>query len=113
MIRFSRARILGAAWALALGASLACTDDRPSSVSPPPTITWIQIWSDEIDGPAGARVDNTKWSYDTADRCSGGTCGWGNDEKEYYTDSTENIALNGQGQLIIGARRATAAPTSY
>ena len=114
MIRFSRDRILGAACALALGASLACTDDKPSSVSPPPTITWIQVWSDEFDGPAGARVDHTKWSYDTADGCNGGGgCGWGNDEKEYYTDSSENIALNGQGQLMIVARRAPAGVTCY
>ncbi len=114
MIRFSRDRILGAACALALGASLACTDDKPSSVSPPPTITWIQVWSDEFDGPAGARVDNTKWSYDTADGCNGGGgCGWGNDEKEYYTDSSENIALNGQGQLMIVARRAPAGLACY
>ncbi len=114
MIRFSRDRILGAACALALGASLACTDGKPSSVSPPPTITWIQVWSDEFDGPAGARVDNTKWSYDTADGCNGGGgCGWGNDEKEYYTDSSENIALNGQGQLMIVARRAPAGVTCY
>jgi len=114
MIRFSRDRILGAACALALGASLACTDGKPSSVSPPPTITWIQVWSDEFDGPAGARVDNTKWSYDTADGCNGGGgCGWGNDEKEYYTDSSENIALNGQGQLMIVARRAPAGLTCY
>jgi len=114
MIRFSRARILGAGWALALGASLACTDDKPSSVSPATTITWIQVWSDEFDGPAGARVDNTKWSYDTADGCNGGGgCGWGNDEKEYYTDGSENIALNGQGQLMIVARRAPAGLTCY
>ena len=37
----------------------------------------------------------------------------GNDEKEYYTDASENIALNGQGQLMIVARRAPAGLTCH
>lgn len=53
-------------------------------------------------------IDTTKWSYDTADGCREGICGWGNSEKQYYTDTPENIALNGQGQLMIVARRAPA-----
>jgi len=73
---------------------------------------WIQVWSDEFDGPAGASVDTTKWRYDTADGCPG-NCGWGNNEKEYYTDSAENIALNGQGQLQIVARTAAHGLSCY
>jgi beta-glucanase (GH16 family) len=92
--------------ALALGV-LACTSSTPPVVSTtPPPKTWVQVWSDEFDGPAGARVDNSVWRYDTADGCAQGICGWGNEEKEYYTDSPENSALNGQGQLMIVARRA-------
>ena len=72
---------------------------------------WVQVWSDEFDGAAGARIDSTKWSYETADGCKQGICGWGNNEKEYYTDASENIALNGQGQLTIVARRAPAGLT--
>lgn len=91
---------------LALGASLACTSDTPPIGSTASTISWIQVWSDEFDGAAGVGVDNTKWSYDTADGCKEGICGWGNDEKQYYTDSPDNVAVNGQGQLMIVARRA-------
>ena len=71
-----------------------------------PTGEWLQVWSDEFDGAAGARIDSMKWRHDTADGCAAGNCGWGNAEKQYYTDSPENIALNGQGQLMIVARRA-------
>jgi len=82
-------------------------------VSPPPPNTWVQVWSDEFDGPAGARVDSTKWGYDLADGCSNTNCGWGNNEKEYYTASSDNIALNGQGQLVIVARTAPAGLSCY
>ncbi len=97
---------------LALGASLRCTPSSPSTVSTA-TGAWVQIWSAEFDGVAGARIDSTKWRYDTADGCAAGNCGWGNDEKEYYTDSPDNIALNGQGQLLIVARRAPAGLTCH
>ncbi|MDQ6870933.1 MAG: glycoside hydrolase family 16 protein [Gemmatimonadota bacterium] len=66
------------------------------------------MWSDEFDGAAGARIDSTKWSYEIGDGCQQGICGWGNSEKEYYSDASENIALNGLGQLMIVARAAPA-----
>ena len=75
-------------------------------MSTPSPASWVQVWSDEFDGPSGTRIDGTKWRYDTADGCREGICGWGNDEKEYYTDAPENSALNGRGQLTIVARRA-------
>ncbi len=108
----SRGRILGTVCTLALGASLRSTPSSSSTVSPS-TGAWIQIWSDEFDGAAGARVDSTKWRYDTTDGCAAGNCGWGNDEKQYYTDSPDNIALNGLGQLQIVARRAPAGLTCH
>jgi beta-glucanase (GH16 family) len=90
-------------------ASIASTG--PSTVPTAPTTTWVQVWSDEFDGAAGARIDSTKWSYETGDGCKEGICGWGNSEKETYTDASENVALNGQGQLMIVARRAPAGLT--
>jgi len=71
------------------------------------------VWSDEFDGAAGAPVDTAKWRYDTADGCASGNCGWGNNEKEYYSTAPENIALNGQGQLMIVGRVARAGLTCY
>lgn len=97
---------------LVLG-TLACSDPTPSSLSTASKPTWVLAWSDEFDGAAGARVDNTKWSFDKADGCAQGICGWGNSEKQYYTDAPENIALNGHGQLMIVARQAPADITCY
>lgn len=62
-------------------------------------------WSDDFDGPAGAAPDASKWSHDI------GGSGWGNNELEYYTDSTGNAALDGQGHLVITARQEN--PAGY
>jgi beta-glucanase (GH16 family) len=109
-MRSSRvAAIVSAAASLASGPG--CTDDASSvraSESTESKSGWVQVWSDDFDGPAGARVDGTRWRYETGDGCREGICGWGNDEKEYYTDAPENVALDGQGHLAIVARRAPA-----
>ena len=95
----------------ALCAAAACAHN---TASPPATpALWVQVWSDEFDGPVGTRVDAAKWTYDVGDGCQQGNCGWGNNEKEYYTDAVENVALNGQGQLAIVARTASTALTCY
>ena len=98
-------------------ALLGCGGNTPAVTTPPPatppTITWTKVWSEEFDGPAGSAVDNTRWSYDLADGCQNGNCGWGNNEKEYYTSAGENISLNGQGQLVIVARVAPSGLSCY
>jgi len=100
-------------WAVAAICSMACgADNAPSSAASSST-AWVRVWSDEFDGPLGQHVDTTKWSYDLQDGCQIGICGWGNNEKEYYTDSTANISLNGQGQLQIVARPAPPGLSCY
>jgi len=82
-------------------------------VTPSTPTTWTLAWSDEFDGAAGSRVDPAKWGHDLGDGCGNGICGWGNNEKEYYTDATENVSLDGQGHLQIVARQAPAGLTCY
>jgi beta-glucanase (GH16 family) len=65
------------------------------------TREWALAWSDEFDGPAGARVDTAKWVADT------GGHGWGNQERQSYTFH-ENAALDGDGHLVITAREVPA-----
>lgn len=89
-----------------------CTSSSPSIASTPP-VALVQVWSDEFDGAPGDRVDASKWSYDSGDGCAAGNCGWGNNEKEYYTDSASNISLNGKGQLVITARKAPPGLSCY
>lgn len=82
--------------------TLGCAGASAPSTAAAPA-GWVLSWSDEFDGPVGAPIDSTRWSFDLGDGCSAGNCGWGNQEREYYTDRRENIALNGQGQLAITA----------
>jgi beta-glucanase (GH16 family) len=59
-------------------------------------------WSDEFNGAAGTAPDSGRWGYDI------GGGGWGNGEREYYTNSTANAAMDGQGHLTITARQDNA-----
>jgi beta-glucanase (GH16 family) len=56
------------------------------------------VWQDEFDGSAGTTFDRTKWAADT------GGQGFGNQEREFYTTRPENVALDGEGHLVITAR---------
>jgi len=62
---------------------------------------WTLAWSDEFNGPAGSPVDTTRWTFDV------GGGGWGNNELEYYTDSTRNASADGAGSLRITAIKET------
>jgi beta-glucanase (GH16 family) len=61
-----------------------------------PPAGWTLTWSDEFDGPDGSGVDSSKWVHDV------GGGGWGNKEREYYTDGTANAVIQG-GDLVITA----------
>jgi beta-glucanase (GH16 family) len=63
--------------------------------------TWTLAWSDEFNGAAGSAVDGTKWVLETG----GGSNGWGNRERQYYTNTTKNAAMDGVGNLVITAYR--------
>ena len=66
----------------------------------------ILVWQDEFDGQKGATFDRAKWAADT------GGGGFGNQEREFYTTRPENVALDGDGHLVITAL-AEPASTSY
>ncbi len=63
------------------------------------------VWSDEFNGPS---VDLTKWGYQTGDGTDYGLpAGWGNNEKQIYTDVADNSAImndNGSSVLAITAK---------
>ncbi len=62
------------------------------------------VWSDEFD--KDGLPDPTKWSYDVGTGCDLPCgCGWGNNEKEYYTKDRLENARAENGNLIIEARK--------
>jgi beta-glucanase (GH16 family) len=58
---------------------------------------WSRVWSDDFDGPAGSGVNPSVWKYDT------GQGVFGTGEIETMTASTDNVHLDGHGDLDITA----------
>lgn len=67
---------------------------------------WDLVWSDEFDEAAGTRPNPDNWGYELGDGTVNGIPGWGNSELQYYTDSPDNAATDGEGNLVITAREA-------
>ncbi|MYL48093.1 family 16 glycosylhydrolase [Halobacillus litoralis] len=67
---------------------------------------WSLVWNDEF---LAKEIDETKWSYDIGnwivdDQGAPVSPGWGNNELEYYTDSSENSYIE-DGNLVIKAQK--------
>ncbi|MFF1460530.1 family 16 glycosylhydrolase [Streptomyces sp. NPDC058330] len=84
----------------ALAAAFLVTATGPAT-SRAGAATGAQTWADEFDGAAGSAPDASRWTLET------GGSGNGNNELQYYTDSTHNAALDGDGHLVITARENT------
>lgn len=73
---------------------------------------WSLVWSDEF---LSNEIDTSKWSYDIGnwivdDQGEPVSPGWGNNELEYYTDSSENSYIE-DGNLVIEAHKEEEAVT--
>ncbi|GHI84003.1 glycoside hydrolase family 16 protein [Streptomyces xanthophaeus] len=102
--RLSRRLLLSLASVLALAAlSTGTAQGGPVPAAPAPApapaaAAAAVTFSDEFDGPAGAAVDGAKWQTETGDNVN-------NHERQYYTAGNRNAALDGQGHLVVTARR--------
>src|SRR5262245_24923618 len=54
--------------------------------------------ADELTETAGTPVDGSNWTMETGDNVN-------NHERQWYTNSTSNAVHDGQGNLVITARR--------
>ncbi|MBT2686531.1 carbohydrate binding domain-containing protein [Bacillus sp. ISL-37] len=105
--------ILLSAMMILPGASFAGTDIKQENENAAPKndmkqnkSEWSLVWSDEF---SGTEIDRSKWTYDIGnwivDQDGNGIApGWGNNEKEYYTDSSENAFIE-DGKLVIKAKQ--------
>jgi len=59
------------------------------------------VWSDEFNG-SSSNVDLTKWTFDISNNG-----GWGNNEREFYTDRTNNAYVAGGVLHIVGRAELT------
>ncbi len=60
------------------------------------------IWSDEFEYEG--LPDSSKWTYDVGDGCPD-LCGWGNNERQFYTKERLKNARVENGNLIIEAHK--------
>jgi beta-glucanase (GH16 family) len=74
---------------------------------------WSLVWSDEFNDPAGEPPNPENWSYEIGDGAVNRIPGWGNDELQYYTSSTDNSATDGNGNLVIIAKEADGSFVCY
>jgi len=82
---------------------------KKEAVQTLPERNWEMVWGDDFTGAAGTSPSTTNWAFDIGT----GQGGWGNQELEYYTDRTENVSLDGDGNLMITARRESYAGSSF
>ncbi|MFF0791780.1 lectin [Streptomyces spiralis] len=100
--RLLRRCLLGALSAVLVGSAAIgpARADTPAAIA----AATVTTFSDTFDGPAGAAVDPAKWQTETGDNVD-------NHERQYYTSGNKNAALDGQGHLVITARREN--PANY
>jgi hypothetical protein len=65
---------------------------------PPPPSGWTTVFSDDFNGPAGSGVNTANWMYNT-----GPGSNFGTGEIETMTNSTNNVHLDGNGNLDLTA----------
>ncbi|MFE9249595.1 ricin-type beta-trefoil lectin domain protein [Streptomyces sp. NPDC007088] len=69
-----------------------------------PSAAAAATFTEDFDGPAGSAVNGSRWQVETGDNVN-------NHERQYYTAGNNNAALDGQGHLVITARKEN--PNNY
>jgi beta-glucanase (GH16 family) len=80
-----------------------CNLNQTGGTPVPPT-AWNIVWSDEFNGTT---INPRNWTFET-----GNNNGWGNNELEYYTSSTQNAYVS-NGLLHIVARQQAMGGRNY
>ncbi|WP_215113569.1 carbohydrate binding domain-containing protein [Exiguobacterium sp. s63] len=70
---------------------------------------WKLVWSDEF---SKSEIDHSKWNFETGNWIvdkdgNPVAAGWGNNEKQFYTDKNENAFVE-DGKLVIRAKKEQA-----
>ncbi|MFC5171219.1 glycoside hydrolase family 16 protein [Streptomyces mutomycini] len=103
--RLPRRLVLSIVMALGLASlSTGLAQSAPTPATTAAAAPAAVTFSDDFNGPAGAAVDGGKWQTETGDNVN-------NHERQFYTAGTSNAALDGQGNLVITARKEN--PNNY
>ena len=80
-------------------AAVALLLPNANAAAPPTPTGWTPVMIDDFNGPAGTLPDPARWGYDL------GGGGFGNGELQNYTNRASNVSTDGQGNLVITARK--------
>jgi beta-glucanase (GH16 family) len=78
----------------------------PAPATPAPPATRRLLFSDEFNGAAGALPSTSAWDPQTG-------AGWGSGQLQNYTGRTQNVKLDGAGNLALTARQESYQGSSY
>ncbi|MFB6636376.1 glycoside hydrolase family 16 protein [Streptomyces chartreusis] len=95
--------VLGTLGLVAAATTVAVPSANASAPTPPSG--WTQVFLDDFQGAAGSGVNTSNWQYATGKGYPGGPANWGTGEIETMTNSTNNVSLDGNGNLRITPRR--------
>ncbi len=70
---------------------------------------WVLAWSQEFNEPAGTPPNPNVWTHEIGDGALNEIIGWGNSELQYYTNSPDNAAADGAGNLKISVSKVNTA----
>ncbi len=94
--------------------AVAPSTTRVPTAGPPSSPPVLELaWSDEFDEPAGSPPNPAHWAHALGDGTAERIPGWGNNELETYTDRPENVATDGDGNLVIRALAADGTEDCY
>ncbi|MGD0705161.1 MAG: ricin-type beta-trefoil lectin domain protein, partial [Trebonia sp.] len=86
----------GCMTAIVVSALVVAPTVAEAGTAPPPPTGWSTVFSDNFAGAAGSAPSSANWFYDI------GT-GYGTGEVENTTNSTSNVYLDGNGDLVLKA----------
>ena len=95
----ARLPVLGAVVAVA-AVAIPLTMTAQAALPPTPA-GWTQVFADDFAGPANTGVNTGNWRYTTGHGYPGGPVNFGTGEVENMTASTQNVSLDGAGNLKI------------
>jgi beta-glucanase (GH16 family) len=94
MTSLARSRRAAVAVAAAAAAVLACV--TPATAGAQPQLT--AAFTEDFNGAAGSAANSSRWNYETGDNVN-------NHERQWYTSGAANAALDGNGHLVITAKK--------
>lgn len=90
-----------AAGALGVVAALLTMPPTADAALPPTTGEWTTKFSDDFTGQAGQLPSAQRWKLALGHNYPGGATNWGTGEIQKYTNSPNNVQLDGAGNLKI------------